>query len=333
MRHLRRAAYGAVLLTVLALCGCSGGAEPRSGPESPTTSETSAETSPTPTEPPPPTPVDPCTLLTAEDLEAAGVTAVVDESVRSLVPDPRTSTCLAPHPKEGWGIYYGFSTRPRVEVSQAIDQVGTEQPRQLVVGDEALLVLYDAYDDRVWHAWAREGRYTVMLQLFEKPKPADVEALLATLLDGADPDMFEFPIDLPRTCPSPKQKAITNLIGTVATATGSQLPNDLRCDYASARGLTLNLSGSPVESAQKARSSIGNVEEYFDEKLTPAPGVTLLLSPGDGYAFTSAYALKPPSYYSTGLQSQTVIGNVSRPLTYDEEAFRAMAVWWSKQRL
>ena len=105
-----------------------------------------------------------------------------------------------------------------------------------------------------------------MVELFEKPKPAEVEALLATLLEGADPDMFAFPIDLP-------------------------------------------------------------------ERLTPAPGVTLLASPGDGYAYTSTYVEKPPSYLGTGLQMQTVIGAAYRPLDYDKDAFRAMAVWWSKQSL
>ncbi|MGZ5404260.1 MAG: DUF3558 family protein, partial [Nocardioides sp.] len=258
MQLPRRTAYAAALVTVLVLSGCAGGGEPQAEPETPA-GESSGETSPTTTEPPPPAPVDPCTLLTAEDLEAAGVKASPEESVRSLVPDPNTTTCLVPHPKEGWGIYYGFSTKPRVEVSQAIEKVGTEQPNQLIVGEEASMVLYDAYGDKVWHAWAREGRFTVMLELFEKPKPQDVEGLLATTLERADPDMFDFPIDLPKPCPSPEQKAITNLIGTVSDATGSELPDDVRCDYANAKGLTLNLTSIPLASAQKARSSINEV--------------------------------------------------------------------------
>ena len=326
----RRTVYAAVLVTVLVLSGCAGGGEPQAEPQTPTT-ESSGETSPTTTEPTPPAPVDPCSLLSAEDLEAAGVKATPDDSVRSLVPDPNTTTCLVPHPKEGWGIYYGFSTKPRVEVSQAIDKVGTEQPQQLIVGEEASMVLYDAYDEKVWHAWAREGRFTVMLELFEKPKRKDVEKLLGTMLEAADPDMFEFPIDLPKPCPSPRQKAITNLIGTVATATGSELPDDLRCDYANARGVTLNLTSIPLASAQEARSSINDVGKLFDEKVTPAPGVTLFVSAGDGYAYTYAYTLKPPTYLSSTLDAQYVIGTFFSPLDYDKAAFRATAAWWARQ--
>lgn len=320
-----------MLATVLMLSGCGGGGEPEAEPESPGTSEASADTSPTPTEPPPPEPVDPCSLLTVEDLEAAGLEVTPAKSVRSLTPDPNTTTCLVPHAKEGWAIYYGFSTKPRVEVSQAIDKVGTEEPKQLIVGEEASMVLYDAYDEKVWHAWAREGRFTVMLELFEQPKRKAVEELLTTMLEGADPDMFEFPIDLPEPCPAPRQKAITNLIGTVTTATGSELPDDLRCDYANAKGVTLNLTSIPLASAQKARSSISDVEKLFDEKLTPAPGVALFISPGEAYAYTYAYTLKPPTYLSTNLNAQHVIGRSYLALDYDQAAFRAMAAWWATQ--
>ena len=42
---------------------------------------------------------------------------------------------------------------------------------------------------------------------------------------------------------------------------------------------------------------------------------------------------RPPSYLGTSLQMQNVIGTAYRPLDYDKDAFRAMAVWWSKQSL
>ena len=327
--NARRAAL--VVATALALTGCSDEGEPEATPTGQASEEPSAESSPT--EPPPPEPVDPCTLLTAEDLEAAGVPGELDEAVRSLVPDPRTTSCLVPHPQDGWGVYYGFSTTPGVKVKDAIDQVGTEKPVRLSVGDEAQLVLYDAYDDKTWHAWASEGRYAVMLQLFEKPKPADVEVLLARLLEQVDEDMFGFPVDLPDRCPPPQQRAITDLLGgKVVTATGSDRPDDLRCDYANARGLTVNLNGSPMSSPDKVRKSVGSLAKYYDDRVDVARGVTLLLSPGEGYAFSRAYVERPPSSLGTSLQSMTVIGDFYRPLEYDVEKYRALAVWWSKQR-
>jgi hypothetical protein len=329
----RTAARALALVAVLACVtsGCSGG-EAGAGPTSEPSTSSSPTADPTPTGPPPPEPVDPCSLLDADDLAAAGVKADTEASVRSLVPDPRTTTCLVPHPKEGWGIYYGFHTRPGVNVAEAVEQVGTEKPVRLDAGDDARMALYAAYGDRVWHAWASQGRHAVMLQLFEKPRPADVEALLTAMLDQVDPDMFRFPIDLPPGCPKPKEKAITALVGDVVTATGSELEDDVRCDYANRRGLTLNVAGSPMKSAAEVRSSISQVEEYFTETLTPTRGTTVLVSPGEGYAYTSAYVEKPPTYLSTGLQVQTDIGGYFRPLSYDRDAFRALAVWWSRHR-
>lgn len=336
MHRRRRAAFGAALVTaVLLVAGCSAGfdTDPEAGPESPTSSGPTAEATEAPAPPEPPEPVDPCSLLTPDDLAAADISAVSADAVRGLVPDPRTTACLVPHTKEGWGIYYGFSTRPQVQVVDAIAQVGTEKPTRLAVGDDARMVLYAAYGDKIWHAWAAQGRYTVMVQLFEKPKSQQVEALLTAMLEQVDPDMFDFPIDLPSACPKPKEKAITNLLGTVVNAVGSDLGGNPRCEYANQRGITLNLSASPLKGPDDVRRSIANVREYYDEELNPRPGTTVLLSPGEGYAYTSGYVEKPSTYYGTGLQSLTVIGNAFRPLSYDADAFRALAVWWSAQRL
>jgi hypothetical protein len=322
-------------VTTLLLAGCSGGgAEPTAEPTGTATSDSTSTASEDagPTEPPPPEPVDPCSLLTTEDLSAAGVDADVEGAVRGLAPDPNTMTCLAPHPKEGWAAYYGFSTRPGVAVKEAIAEVGTEKPVELGVGDDSAMVLYAAYGDKVWHAWASEGKYAVMVELWRKPRPADVEKLLSTLLAQATPEMFDFPVDLPDGCPPARTKAITDLIGPVATAIGSEREDDLRCDYANRRGLSLNLTASPMESAGKVRTTVGKIEQYFDERVAVGKGVTLFLAPGEGYAYTSTFVEKPAATLGTGLQSMTVIGDYYRPLSYDREKYRALALWWSKQR-
>jgi hypothetical protein len=185
---------GGVLAAALALTGCSSSDEPQAGPKPSPTAES-------PSEPPPPEPVDPCDLLTAEDLDAAGLQADQAKSVRGLAPDPRTTACMVPHRKEGWAVFYGFSMARNVSVTDAIEQVGTEKPVRLDVGDRSRLVLYNAYGDKIWHAWASRGKYSVMVELFAKPRPARVERLLSRMLEQVDPAMFEFPVDLPAGCP------------------------------------------------------------------------------------------------------------------------------------
>lgn len=321
----------AMTLTTAVLAGCSSEDEPEAAPGEPTTS---AESEPAETEEPEPEPepIDPCTLLTAEDIEAAGVRADYEKSNRSLLPDSRTQTCVVPHPQEGWAIYYGFSTKPNVSADEAVTQLATEDTVVIDAGDRARMGLYDAYDDKTWHAWASRGRYSVMVELFEKPRPARVAQLLDRMLEQVDPTMFEFPIDLPEGCPSARSKPITRLVGEVTHATGLERDGDVSCTYANRRGLTAGLTSTALQSAAKARASIGRVAEYYDERSTPAPGVTLLVSPGDGYAYAGAYTLRPPSQRGTDLQQITLLGSSYRPLEYDRQAYRDLSAWWATQR-
>ncbi len=323
---------GLVLVTVLVASGCSADAEPEAGPDDPASSGPSSSSTPTSSEPPEPEPVDPCSLLTADDLAAAGIRGETERSTRGFAPDPYSTVCQVPDPKKGWAIYYGYSTRPGVKVADAVEQVGTEKPVRLSAGDDARLTLYAAYGDRIWHAWASEGPTTVMVQTWSKPKPKAVEGLLTTMLEQASPEMFDFPVDLPPGCPKPTTKAITALLGKVATATGSALEDDLRCTYATSKGLALDLGGSPLPSARKAQQSLASVAEFYEEREEVARGVTLLVSPGEGYAFTGTYVSRPPGYLSTGLQSMTVVGRYYRALRYDAEKYRALSRWWSTQR-
>lgn len=307
---------------LLVSCSAGGGTAPaaRSDAASSTAGTTAS---------PQPEPVDPCALLDAEDL--AGLGAVPDESVRGLAPDPRTSACLVPHRGEGWAIYYGYSLRPGVSVTEAVSQLGTEKPVRLEVGDRARLARYHAYGDTIWHAWASQGRYSVMLELFAKPDKAQVERLLGRLLAQADPAMFAFPVDLPASCPPADSRRIVALLGRVTTATGSDAAQGPRCAYANRRGLSLDLNAYSQPTSDKVARSARRSAKYFPERSTPARGVTLMISPGSGYAFSSAYVRRPPSIRGTGLQQITVIGDYFRPLRYDEDAYRALARWWALQ--
>ncbi|MGB0098655.1 MAG: hypothetical protein WBP61_00105 [Nocardioides sp.] len=327
MRGGRRGlrAVVAIAATTLLLAGCSSETTPASSSESGGSSATE--------EPPPPEPIDPCGLLTATDLEAARVSADLERSVRDFATDSRTSACLVPRPEDspkgGWAAYFGFSLEPDVSPVEAVEQVSTEKPVRLDVGDEARLVRYNAYGDKFWQGWASDGSYSVMVQLFDKPRPAQVERLLGRMLEQGDPVMFDFPIDLPDECPPPRSRPIQKLLGKVATATGSSSSDDLRCSYANRRGLTASLSTTPYKSAAKVSQTIDDVATYFDERSTPARGVTLFVSPGDAYAFSHAYVRRPPSVRSVDLQQTTVIGNYYEPLQYDEQKYRALAVWWA----
>lgn len=318
----------AATLTVAALAGCSSDDEPAAAPEEPATSEPAE----TPEPEPEPEPVDPCTLLTAEDVRAAGVRAEYEKSTRSLLPDSRVQTCLLPHPKEGWAIYYGFSTKPNVSPDEAVRQLATEKTKVIDAGDRARMGLYDAYDDQTWHAWASQGRYSVMVELFEKPRPAQVEQLLDRLLEQVEPAMLQFPIDLPEGCPSARSKPITKLLGDVTHATGLERDGDVSCNYANRRGLTAGLTTTAYKNAEKVARSVEQVAEYYEERSTPARGVTLLVSPGDGYAFAGAYVSRPPSHRGTDLQQITPIGEYYRPLEYDRQAYRDLSAWWATQR-
>jgi hypothetical protein len=323
---------GAALAATLLLAGCT---EAEGEPEaaatssgSPTVSESPTET---PTEPPPPEPVDPCSLLTAEDLEAAGLSADPDEAIHGLAPDPRTTACLVPQRKDGWAIFYGYSLKPGVSVDDAVETVGTEKPVRLDVGDQARLVLYHSYGDKTWHAWASEGEYSVMVQLFEKPRSAQVERLLGRMLEQVDPAMFEFPIDLPAGCPNARSRPLQNLLGTVTTATGSNIDGEVRCDYADRRGRMVNLNLDAYQSPEKVASTVRQVEQYFDEPpTTPARGVTLYISTSEGYAFSAGYVTRPPTGRGSNLQQIPLIGApFTTLLKYDEQKYRALAAWWA----
>ncbi|GAW50357.1 hypothetical protein PD653_0476 [Nocardioides sp. PD653] len=313
-----------VLTTVLG--GCSSGGDADADADQ--TASTSPTASSSPTEPPP-EPVDPCSLLSAEDLEAAGLTPDPDTEQRGLLPDPRTTACLVPDRKDGWSVFYGYSLVPGVSVADAVQQVGTEKPARLDVGDQARLVLYNAYGDKTWHAWARQGRYTVMVELFAKPRPARVEGLLGRMLEQVDPAMFDFPVDLPESCPPARSRPIRALLGEVRAATGSDVDGEVRCSYANRPGLVLNLDISPIASSKKVAGMVGSVGQYFDERTTPARGVTLFLSPEQPYGFTRAYVAQPPSSRGTDLQRQQIIGRYYRPTTFDEQKYRALAAWWA----
>ncbi len=171
-----------------------------------------------------------------------------------------------------------------------------------------------------------------MVEFFTEPRRADADQLLTAMLERVEPDMFKFPVDLPKDCPSARTPTITRLLGKVTQATGSGLDDDVRCSCANARGLVLGLNATPLKDAAAVRRSVGEVGEYFPERVDLGGGTTLFLSPGEGYAFTRAYAEKPAGTLGTDLQSMTLIGSPYRPLSYDQAAYRAAATWWSKQR-
>ena len=325
-----RRLVGPVLVALLVTSGCAGGGDPEASPST-SGSPSSSPSSSSPT-PEPPAPVDPCSLLTGDELSAVGLEPDVDKSVRALVSDPRITACQVPTTKEGWAAFYGFSTKPFLDVVDAVEQVGTEKPKSLTAGDGGQLVMYKAYGDKFWYAFAASGRYTVMVEFFTEPSKADADQLLTAMLERVEPDMFTFPVDLPKDCPPAKTPAITRLLGPVTHATGSGLDDDVRCSYANARGLMLGLTATPMKDAAAVRKSVGEVGDYFPEREDLGGGTTLFLSPGEGYAFTRAYVEKPAGSLGTDLQTMTLIGKSYRPLSYDQAAYRAAATWWSKQQ-
>ena len=165
---------GLVLATLLVTSGCSYGGDPEASPastESSGSSEPSSSASPTEAVKEEPAPVDPCSLLTADELTAAGLEPDVEKSARGLVSDPRVTACQVPSPKNdgGWEVFYGYSTKPFLDVFDAVEQVGTEKPQNLTAGDGGQLVMYKAYGDKYWYAFAASGKYTVMAEFFSQP--------------------------------------------------------------------------------------------------------------------------------------------------------------------
>lgn len=331
-----RRLVGPVLVALLVTSGCSGGGDPDASPSSTTSASPTEEPSGSPTEEAPeePAAVDPCSLLTPDELTAAGLRVDVEKSARGLVADPRVTACQVPSPGKdgGWEVFYGFSTKPFLDVFDAVEQVGTEKPQNLTAGDGGQLVMYKAYGDRYWYAFAASGKFTVMAEFFAPPTKRQADQLLSAMLERVEPDMFKFPVDLPSDCPPAKTRAITAVVGTVTNATGSQASDDVRCNYANARGLTFSITATPMKDTAAVRTSVGEVGEYFEERVDLGRGTTLFLSPGEGYAFTRAYVEKPAGTLGTDLQSMAMVGKPYRPLSYDQAAYRAAATWWSKQR-
>ena len=314
----------------LLLTGCSSSDdEPEAKPEA-SESPTGA---PTPTEPPPPEPVDPCSLLTEEDFEAVGLTVDMDKRERGLIPDPHTTSCLVDGPGDDWGAFYGYSLVPNVSAREAVDVLGTDKPVRLDVGDQAAMARYHAYGDTAWHAWANDGRFAVLIELFAKPRPAAVEQLLGRMLEQVDPAMFDFPVDLPEDCAPPRSRQVRALLGEAFVATGSDFDGELRCSYATRRGLLLDLYDSPFANADRAQRTARQVEKYFEpeEMSTPARGVTLYVSADEYYAYSAAYVSRPPAGRGASLEQRTPIGDLTRSMDYDQQQFRTFAAWWATQ--
>ncbi|KQY56753.1 MULTISPECIES: hypothetical protein [unclassified Nocardioides] len=283
-------------------------------------------------------PVDPCRLLSVADrFSVIGAEKVTGIGAEMEPGDSRLVRCVVTGNDSVAIIYYGYSLVPGRKFAANLRDRADYSGKLITingVGDEALYLRDTKYG---FDAWARKGDYTVFVGSgWFRGDRTTAERLLKTLLDQVTPGMHEHPINVPRTCPSPDSKLVTDVVGQVQYAVGHDRNQKLLCTYAGKRvRVSLSTARSTLKKVARSYSDAQaaptfGVDESVEFKIVP-DSVTSL-EPSEYGPWATTYVLKPPLLIRASMSAASDLDDDAE-VTFDQAAFRRVNETWVRNRV